>query len=304
MSNYLKVRTWLISLLDFQRDADFNPFTPEVNAEMMELWEKRDTFLVGEERLVTHAFEAVINYRTVEERFTPHCIEKKDDLKRLYQEILRRVRILKEYVENQAVDQQRTPTLVEMVDVALTEGHFELLKGNHSRWYFDKRKVYPRTQMISFLCKEIAGYFLNSGIQVVIGPEKGAIVLACLTALHLSEAYGREVLWVYAKKEADGSFTIPKEYWELFKGKRVLVVEDTLTTGSTARKVVVATRVAGGTVVGVGALFNRKQVTDQDVGDVPKLVVLVNQLLEEWQPPCPLCKKDIPLNTDLGHGGK
>jgi orotate phosphoribosyltransferase len=42
-------------------------------------------------------------------------------------------------------------------------------------------------------------------------------------------------------------------------GDRVAVIEDTITTGSSARKAVEAVRAAGGTVVGVLALVDREE---------------------------------------------
>ena len=85
--------------------------------------------------------------------------------------------------------------------------------------------------------------------------------------------------------------------------KRVLVVEDILTTGGSARKVVEAVRAIGGNVVGVGVLCNRGGVTAQDLANVPKLEVLVNISLDAWnEADCPLCKQGVPVNPDVGKG--
>ena len=40
-----------------------------------------------------------------------------------------------------------------------------------------------------------------------------------------------------------------------------------------------------------------------DVADIPKLIALVNITLDAWnEADCPLCKQNIPINTDVGKG--
>ncbi len=85
--------------------------------------------------------------------------------------------------------------------------------------------------------------------------------------------------------------------------KKVLVVEDILTTGGSVKKVVEATRAIGSTVIGVGALCNRGGVTAKELGEVPQLFALINVQLDAWdEKACPLCAKKIPINTEVGKG--
>jgi orotate phosphoribosyltransferase len=80
-------------------------------------------------------------------------------------------------------------------------------------------------------------------------------------------------------------------------------VEDVLTTGGSARRVVEATRAIGGKVVGLGVLCNRGGVTPQDVANVPELFALVNVKMNAWdEAECPLCAQGVPINTDVGKG--
>ena len=147
-------------------------------------------------------------------------------------------------------------------------------------------------------------------MEVVIAPAIGGVILSQWTAHHLSEITGREVFGVYAEKEwyaevnlAPEPFVIKRGYDKLIAGKNVLVVEDVLTTGGSAKKVVEATRAIGGNVIGLGVLCNRGGVTPQDVADVPKLIALVNVKLDAWdEGDCPLCKQGVPINTDVGKG--
>lgn len=104
-------------------------------------------------------------------------------------------------------------------------------------------------------------------------------------------------------RKEEFSFVVKRGYDKLIVGKNVLVVEDVLTTGGSVKKVIEATRSLGGNVVGLGVLCNRGGITPQDVSDPTKLFALVNVKLEAWdEAECPLCAKNIPINTNVGKG--
>jgi orotate phosphoribosyltransferase len=181
-------------------------------------------------------------------------------------------------------------------------GHFVYVSGLHGDTYINKNAVYPYTHEISRLCRAIAERFKGRGIDVVVGPSTGGIILSQWVAYHLSEIEGREVFSVYADKSDDG-FIIKRGYDELINGKKCLVVEDLVTTGGSLRKVVVETRRVGGDVLAAVALINRGRVTKEAVGDPPEFVALLDVQLEQWsEADCELCKREIPVNTDVGHG--
>lgn len=67
------------------------PFTPELDEMMQELWQSRET-AIGEHKTIVHVFEAILDYRKDEERFTPYYFEKEDRLAKQWLEIQKRVR--------------------------------------------------------------------------------------------------------------------------------------------------------------------------------------------------------------------
>ena len=188
--------------------------------------------------------------------------------------------------------------------VIITNGHFVYTSGRHGDTYINKDAIYPHTMFTSFLCKELAYGFYVGDIDVVVGPEKGGIILSQWTAYHLTCIYGRQVLAVYAEKTEEGGFTIKRGYDKLIKNKKVLIVEDILTTGSSVRKVIKIVRDNGGRVIGVGALFNRGNVKEEDVGVVPHSITKIK--IDSWTEDECLesgpCSKGIPVNTDVGKG--
>ena len=200
------------------------------------------------------------------------------------------------------INQQVVLRIFAEVRAVITGSHIVYTSGKHGTAYVNKDAVYPHTEKISFLCNMLASEFVDDGVDVVIAPAVGGVILSQWTAHHLSSFVGREVLGVYADK-TDGGFAIKRGYDKLIAGKRVLVVEDVLTTGGSAKKTVEAVRENGGIVVGVGVLCNRGGVTMQDLADVPKLVALMEVTLSTWnEADCPLCKQKVPINTDVGKG--
>jgi orotate phosphoribosyltransferase len=185
---------------------------------------------------------------------------------------------------------------------AFRSGHFVFTSGRHSDTYVNKDALYTYTRDTGHLCKEMAERSKDLGIEVVIGPAVAAAILAQWTAYHLTEIFNKEIYAAYADKDGQGGFIIKRGYDKLIQGKNVLIVEDLTTTGGSIKKVVAAVKAAGGNVVGVSVLCNRGGVTASNV-DAPKLESLVHVELDSWEASeCDLCKREIPVNTDVGHG--
>jgi orotate phosphoribosyltransferase len=186
----------------------------------------------------------------------------------------------------------------------LQDDHFVFTNGNHSDNYVNKDALYPHTEYASTLGQAMAATAKDWNIDVVASPALGGIVLVQWTGYHLSRLLGREILAVYAEK-TDGpeKFTFNRGYDKLIKGKRVLVLEDNLTTGRSVRKVVELVQATGGEVAGVVAMLSRGGVTVADVGNPPKFTALIEANLASWPADqCQLCATNVPINTKIGKG--
>ncbi|RJQ31293.1 phosphoribosyltransferase [Candidatus Parcubacteria bacterium] len=204
------------------------------------------------------------------------------------------------------------------VGAIIFDSHVVYTSGKHGSTYINKDAVYPHTAETSRLCHALAERFAGDNIQVVIAPAIGGVILSQWLAYHLTEMNGREVLGVYAEKEGtelvsssygplppkyENAFVIKRGYDKLIAGKNVLVVEDILNTGGSARKVIDAASSVGGNIVGLGVLCNRGGITARDLS-VLKLVSLIDARSPDvWdEGSCPLCERDVPINTDVGKG--
>lgn len=207
--------------------------------------------------------------------------------------------------ENQTSHREKTVRQI-LLDTGafLIDSHFVLSSGKHTDSYVNKDAVYPHTEQTRELCRMWAKDFSESGTEVVLGPQLGAIVLANNTASELTRITGREVLAIPAEKDGE-DFKLGRGYGELVKGrKRVLVVEDVVTTGKSVKKVIDLVRRHGGEVIGAGILCNRGGVEPQNIG-VEEIDVLLNLNLPSWtSDECVPCKEGIPIDTRVGHGRK
>ena len=216
------------------------------------------------------------------------------------------------------MNEEEVRRILSRVGAFITDGHFIYTSDKHGSKYINKDAIYPHTEEVSRLCRGIADKFIGDSVEVVIAPAIGGVILSQWVAHWLTKMTGREVLSTYAEKEGmelvssscgtlppryEDIFVIKRGYDKLIFGKNILVVEDILTTGGTVKKVVKITRDFGVNVIGVGALFNRGFVLSKDVGDILKVVSLMNLRFDSWdREVCPLCAKGILVNTEVGKG--
>lgn len=190
---------------------------------------------------------------------------------------------------------------LENLDGLLT-GHFVLKSGKHSNQYLNKDVIYPYTDIMEHVGKALSGLALRNkftNVQFVAGPEKGGIILAQWTAYAMWNYIGAPPpLAIYAEKTI-GGFGFNRGYAEMIPNKRILLVEDIVTTGGSIIAVKEAIEKLGGIVVGIVALVNRGGVK------IPNLHTLASLDVESWDAvDCPLCKQGVPINTNVGHGKK
>jgi orotate phosphoribosyltransferase len=167
----------------------------------------------------------------------------------------------------------------------LQEGHFLLNSGLHSRFYFEKFRILENPLATTKLCAIIAEEFRNKNLQWVIGPTTGGIIIAFEVArqLRINSGFAEEV----------GNKRIVRRGFRI-KGKRVLVVDDVLTTGKSLRETIQAVKEKSAEVVGIAVLIDRS--TKPQV----RCFSTYRKLVENYQPEdCPLCRQGIPL-TKLG----
>lgn len=168
---------------------------------------------------------------------------------------------------------------------ALHTGHFKLTSGRHSDRYIQCAKLFEHPKESAELCADLAELFKEAGVQLVVGPAVGGIIIS----YEVARALG--VRNIFAERE-DGVMKLRRGF-EVEPGERVLVVEDVVTTGGSVREVIEIVRGAGGVVVGVGSVADRSA-GKVDFG-VPFHALLTADVKSWDASSCPLCEKGVPI---------
>lgn len=177
---------------------------------------------------------------------------------------------------------------------AILEGHFLLTSGLHSPLYVEKFNVLQHPEYTEKLCEEFAAYFKDKGIETVIGPATGGIILSQVTARLLG------VRSIFTERE-NGVMTFRRGF-HIEPGEKVLIVEDIVTTGGSIKEVVNAVNKLQGDIVGVGLFVDRSGGTADFGVPAEKVHPLLHLSVPTFKPDeCPLCKAGVPITERGSH---
>ena len=170
---------------------------------------------------------------------------------------------------------------------ALLEGHFLLSSGLHSPQYFQCARVLQYPRHTEKLCREIAQHFRTKGIEVVISPALGGIIVGQEVARQLGARS------IFAER-SNGILQLRRGF-EIKAGERVLACEDVVTTGGSIGEVIKIAGKSGGSIVGVACIVDRS--SGQLGADLAEELfsVLKMDVVTYKQEECPLCQQNQPL---------
>ncbi len=168
---------------------------------------------------------------------------------------------------------------------ALLTGHFKLTSGRHSDVYYEKFTLLKQPSICTQLCEQMASLLKNSGVETVVGPTTGGIILAYDTARYLG------VESIYAEPGENGR--IFKRGFSLEKGQKVAIVDDVLTTGRSVQEVIDLVTSYDADIIKIILMLDRSNGTV--TFDYP-MEALATVAAQSWAPDeCPLCAKGEPI---------
>lgn len=168
---------------------------------------------------------------------------------------------------------------------AILTGHFKLTSGLHSNRYIQCAQVFQYPDKVEELCKMLAEKLQGKGVTTVIGPAVGGIIFS----YELSRALKCKNIYT---ERVDEKMAFRRNF-SVEPGEKVIVVEDVVTTGGSAKEVAELAKSLGAEVVAICSLVDRSG-GKVDFG-VP-FVPLIQMDVVTYQPDdCPLCKEGKPL---------
>ncbi len=162
---------------------------------------------------------------------------------------------------------------------SLKTGHFVLSSGLHSNKYVQCALALSYPKEADRLCSTLAEKLADIEIDVVVGPAMGGVVVA----YELARALG--VQGIFSERVDDRMFL--RRGFEIKPGQKVLVIEDVVTTGKSAKEVMGMLAEMGAEVVAVAAIIDRSN-GKADFG-VPFKALLQLDIPTFEPVRCPMC---------------
>jgi orotate phosphoribosyltransferase len=136
---------------------------------------------------------------------------------------------------------------------AIKHGHFVLTSGRHSDTYIQCAQVMESPELTMKLAREAVArlpHEVREAVDVVAAPAVGGITYGFAVALALG------VNFIFSER-VQGKMHFRRSF-HIEPGQNVLVCEDVVTTGGSVAEVIELVREAGGNVVGVTSIIDRK----------------------------------------------
>ena len=150
----------------------------------------------------------------------------------------------------------RTELISHIGNLAVVRGKVTLASGKEADYYVDMRRV-----TLDGVASPIVGRVMNELVADLDFDAVGGLTLGAdpvaTAMLHAKAAAGGRLDAFVVRKEAKAHGLQRRIEGTDVAGRRVLVVEDTSTTGGSALTAVEAVREAGGTVVAVAVVVDR-----------------------------------------------
>ncbi|KAH7882331.1 phosphoribosyl transferase [Phlebopus sp. FC_14] len=166
---------------------------------------------------------------------------------------------------------------------ALKFGAFTLKSGRISPYFFNAGLM-SSGRILNTIANAYAASIIAAlgsptnplpDFDIIFGPAYKGISLAACTALVLSATYGRSYGFAYDRKEVKDHGEGGKLVGVPVQGKRVLILDDVMTSGTAIRIAIESIQSGGGEAVGVVQLLDREEVGKEGASTVDEVEVLV-----------------------------
>jgi orotate phosphoribosyltransferase len=177
---------------------------------------------------------------------------------------------------------------------AIRHGHFELSSGLHSGMYVQCALVLQYPRFAEKLGQELAALFTDAGIEAVVSPALGGVIIGQEVARALPEVSGKHAVQeggvpaLFVERDGSGMMVMRRGF-ALRPEQRVLVVEDVWTTGGSTQETIHVVQEVGGRVVAAAALIDR---SGGNIDFPVKAQALLDLPIASYEPDdCPLCRE-------------
>tara|TARA_Y100000591_G_C21562388_1_gene559227 strand:- start:49 stop:642 length:594 start_codon:yes stop_codon:yes gene_type:complete len=136
---------------------------------------------------------------------------------------------------------------------ALIDGHFILSSGLHSSQYVQCAKLLSRPDKASTLCNSLAEKIKSSfdNFDLILSPAMGGIIIG----YEIGRILNKETIF---SERVNGKFELRRNF-NIQKDKRVLIVEDVITTGKSSLECAKLVEASNAQIIGFACIIDRSQ---------------------------------------------
>ncbi len=173
---------------------------------------------------------------------------------------------------------------------ALLEGHFVLSSGLHSSKYIQCAKLLSFPHIAQIICKSLASKIKKEfkNFDLILAPAMGGIIIG----YEIGKVLKKETIFCERVK---GKFTLRRGF-KINRNKKVLIIEDVITTGKSSMECVKLIKKNKAKLVGFASIINRS---------TKKTLKIKKKIISHLKINVPTYKKDklpkylksIPLTT-------
>ena len=188
--------------------------------------------------------------------------------------------------------------------VPARSGHFLLESGYHTDLWLTLEALFISPRRLAPLVSMLAARLEPHAPSAVCGPLLGGAFLAQTVATTLEiDFYFTEPVNAKAPGLFGAEYRLQEDLQRRIRDKRVAIVDDVISAGSSARATAAAVAAAGGSTVVVGTLLVLGTLAlDHFARAGVPVEALERKDFALWAPSaCPLCSSGVPLE-DLVHG--
>jgi len=146
-------------------------------------------------------------------------------------------------------------------DGVLREGHFAFTSGRHALALLDRDRLLANPRAASHMGYALAKAFFTEKIDTVASPSIWGAGLAQWVAYYLEPH--ASVVYASTSTTAGGALTLADNLTPLLENRRVLLIDNVTISGQTVETFARIVQERGGTVVGVGTLWDGAGLSDR-----------------------------------------
>lgn len=188
------------------------------------------------------------------------------------------------------------------IPLKVVPGHF-VTSHSHVNYYIDMTTLKSRLSEASDIAQSLSGLYRASTIVDTILCLDGTQMIGTLLAEELTKAGFRSLnahstIYVTSPEyDANGQMFFRDNIQPMIRGKNVLTLMASVTTGMAALQALECIEYYGGTSVGISAIFSKLR----DIGGVSIRSVFDENVIPDYQSfsprECPLCKAGVKIDA-------